>query len=622
MAVFESAGRRGLGAVFLVVGLMACFTQNAWADLWVSDSFSVFRYEDGSGDFLGVFVTGGSGGLDNSQGMAFGPDGNLYVASFGSREVLRYDGATGDFIDVFVPFGSGGLGAPNDVAFGPDGNLYVADGFFGTGGIVRYDGETGDFIDLFATGGGMQQPNRLAFGPTGDLFVGNATTSDVLRFDGVSGEYRPAAGQVGAVFVSGAPGPFNTALAFGPTGDLFVASGDRPEVMRYDGVSGAPLGAFAPYGSDIDFGPDGNLYVTDYGGDAVLRYDGGSGAFVDTFVAPGSGGLARPLSLAFDAPGRCCEVIGFAPLGNVNANASVDYGLLIDAGDALSVSVRDSVTGDEIGAFTVEPGDNTARGIAGLGDLDGNGAADAAILLRRPNGQGLVVVHDALTGQRLQKLSFAGAAWDAKAITALDSDGDAREEIGVLLVSDDGQAAGVQVVDTVSGRQLVWIGLPVVAGASYRAVATLDDIDGNGAPEIAALRVNGDSLVDVVVRDGRNKADIATVSFVTTGKSAAGIAGVGDIDGSGAPEIALLLVKPDGRARVHLKDAADGLWLGSLNFLNSDWRALAISAQDADGNGGDEISVLGLADGRDRAAIQSIDASTGVQVDWLGIPLD
>src|SRR5262245_11677339 len=40
------------------------------------------------------------GGLIEPEGIAFGPDGNLYVSSR-SDEVLRYDGTKGKFIDVF-----------------------------------------------------------------------------------------------------------------------------------------------------------------------------------------------------------------------------------------------------------------------------------------------------------------------------------------------------------------------------------------------------------------------------------------------------------------------------------------------------------------------------------------
>src|SRR5262249_49590763 len=64
-----------------------------------------------------LFARGG--GLSSPTGLAFGPDGNLYVASTGTSEVLRYNGMTGEFQDVFITRGSGGLFAPRHLAFAP-----------------------------------------------------------------------------------------------------------------------------------------------------------------------------------------------------------------------------------------------------------------------------------------------------------------------------------------------------------------------------------------------------------------------------------------------------------------------------------------------------------------------
>lgn len=291
--------------------------QRAGGDLWVSDFVSVLRYDPVTGMPADGSVVPGSGGLVNAQGIAVGPDGNLYVASFGSRQILRYSGSTGGFLDVFVPAGSGGMGAPNDVTFGPDGNLYVADGFFGTNSVLRFDGRTGTFIDVFASGGGLRQPHRLTFGPDGNLFVGNATTSEVLRFDGRTGAPEPAPGNEGAVFVPGRAGPFNTSVAFGPEGDLFVGSGDTGDVARYDGRTAAFEGIFVAGGftGDLTFGPDGDLFINDYFGDSVLRYDGATGSFIGPFVTPGSGGLSRPTGLTFSPTKAGCKNGGWINFG-------------------------------------------------------------------------------------------------------------------------------------------------------------------------------------------------------------------------------------------------------------------------------------------------------------------
>ncbi|RSM46950.1 hypothetical protein DMA12_09380 [Amycolatopsis balhimycina DSM 5908] len=63
--------------------------------------------------------------LRGSNGVAFGPDGRLYVAQFLAGEISAVDLATGD-VEVVVPAG-GPVQAPDDLAFGADGSMYITD---------------------------------------------------------------------------------------------------------------------------------------------------------------------------------------------------------------------------------------------------------------------------------------------------------------------------------------------------------------------------------------------------------------------------------------------------------------------------------------------------------------
>jgi WD40 repeat protein len=279
--------------VLSIAILIGITIQNAQADLLITlgDPPSVLRY-DLTGNFLGDFVTPGSGGIDLPQMLTYGPDGNLYVASFGSQNVLRYNGVTGEFIDVFVPAGSGGLGGAFGVTFGPDGNLYVTSYFYSSPpGVRRYNGKTGTFIDVFVQG----EFHTPAFGPDGNLYVTSST--GVLRFDGKTGLPYPAPGESGAFFAPAFEGP----LTFGPNGDLFLMS-DCRTVARYDRTTGAFISTFItdvplPFDqciSGMAFGPDGNFYITGYYS-TVYRYDGKTGAFINSFGS----GQRGTISLTF-----------------------------------------------------------------------------------------------------------------------------------------------------------------------------------------------------------------------------------------------------------------------------------------------------------------------------------
>src|SRR5262249_37088104 len=155
---------------------------------------SVLRYDGTTGAFKGTFVASGSGGLGGPSGLAVGPDGDLYVNGDQptNNPVLHYDGATGAFLGTLVP--SGGLTTSEGMIFGPDGNLYRVDE---TGSrILRYSGTTGaplpapgqsGAIYVAAHSGGLGQPTSLTFGADGNLDVTDFVSSSALRYQGPAG---------------------------------------------------------------------------------------------------------------------------------------------------------------------------------------------------------------------------------------------------------------------------------------------------------------------------------------------------------------------------------------------------------------------------------------------------
>src|SRR5947209_339168 len=88
-----SAGARNSLILLATVVASGRITPPAQAShLLVSSGDGVLRYAETTGAFIDSFVGPGSGGLARSQGLAFGPDGNLYVSSQESQSVLRFDG--------------------------------------------------------------------------------------------------------------------------------------------------------------------------------------------------------------------------------------------------------------------------------------------------------------------------------------------------------------------------------------------------------------------------------------------------------------------------------------------------------------------------------------------------
>lgn len=192
------------------------------------------------------FAVPGHDDLHYPLGLTFGPDGNLYVVANGG--VLRFNGKTGAAIDTFVPYASGGLGNPFDLRFGPDGNLYVTSG--GSNSVLRYDGATGTFLGAFVPNGsgGLSLPTTLTFGPDGDLYV--AGQSGVLRYNGSTGAF---------VGVAVAPVTGLFGLAFAPDSTLYVTSTANPtglsnySILHFNPANKEFLGVFASLNSEADF---------------------------------------------------------------------------------------------------------------------------------------------------------------------------------------------------------------------------------------------------------------------------------------------------------------------------------------------------------------------------------
>jgi glucose/arabinose dehydrogenase len=252
--------------------------------------------------------------------------GTLLVDDRFLESVLAFDSTTGAFVKTFVSAGSGGLQEPGSMIFGPDGNLYVISSpELPSSAVLRYNGTTGAFIDTFVPSGsgGLAFATDLTFGPDGNLYVTSGFTGpilpgmnspdSVLRFNGTTGAF------IGAFVPAGGGGLTDPGgLAFGKDGNLYINSGEGQgsqanAILRFNGTTGNFLGSFVPSGSgglmggaDLIFGPDGNLYTTNQTSPPsnVLRFDGATGGFLGTFVSAGSGGLTSPFDLAFGPDGN------------------------------------------------------------------------------------------------------------------------------------------------------------------------------------------------------------------------------------------------------------------------------------------------------------------------------
>lgn len=195
-------------------------------------------------------------------GMAYGPDGFLYVSDIGSNTVNKYNATTGAFVSTVLSAAQLGAGfQATGLAFGPGGDLLVANqvGIFapplGTGSVWRYNFTTMNFSVIPALSS-LNQPEGLLF------FGGNLYIAEVSNID--------------------------------PTMAM---------VSKYDFVN--PKTTFIAHGAslnqptDMVIGPDGQMYVTDVTGFNVHRFNV-SNPNTNSVFASGTG-FNSPTGLTFFA---------------------------------------------------------------------------------------------------------------------------------------------------------------------------------------------------------------------------------------------------------------------------------------------------------------------------------
>lgn len=260
-------------------------------------------------DAIHVYLTGSGtprgsiGPVPGAQSITQGPDGLLYACAETADRIVRIDPTTMQIVDDFVfddPLTpadeTGGLNGPTAAIFGPDGDLFVAS--FDNDSILRYDGATGAFAGVFVPSGfgNLNGPDAgTKFGPGGDLYVPSYFNNRILRYDGTTGAFEGA-------FVPALSGSLRNPrdLVF-HDGEVFVASSGNNRILRYDG-DGNFLGVFATVSSpySLAFNPDdGDLYVVSLNANHVRVFDGATGAFVRPVFANGANGIDGAVYLRF-----------------------------------------------------------------------------------------------------------------------------------------------------------------------------------------------------------------------------------------------------------------------------------------------------------------------------------
>ncbi|AOS64484.1 gluconolactonase [Actinoalloteichus hymeniacidonis] len=160
--------------------------------------------------------------LWGSNGVAFGPDGRLYVAQYLGGQISAVDLSSGDVEVVVSP--DGPVRSPDDLAFGSDGSMYITD--LVPGRVWRRT-PRGEFVLV---------TDQLAV-PNGITCVGDRLFVNEMKRNGRLVELFPDGGEPVVLTDDLVVG---NAMQLGPDGKLYYPHMFTDQVFRISPEGGAP----------------------------------------------------------------------------------------------------------------------------------------------------------------------------------------------------------------------------------------------------------------------------------------------------------------------------------------------------------------------------------------------
>jgi len=163
---------------------------------------SVLRYDGVTGEYLGVHATG----VPGAYGIAYRPyKETTLVVSRTNSTVEEFHSRTGAHLSTFITAGAEGLNSPQNILIDANWDVLLTsmptgEAFAKFNGILKFDGDNGAFIAPFVNGGSilaetcgsprcLRGANGMAFGPDGQLYVASSVNNSVIEYNGLTGLY-------------------------------------------------------------------------------------------------------------------------------------------------------------------------------------------------------------------------------------------------------------------------------------------------------------------------------------------------------------------------------------------------------------------------------------------------
>jgi len=374
----------------------------------------------------------------------------------------------------------------------------------------------------------------------------------------------------------------------------------------------------------------------------------------------GSASQTRALVSRLTDPAATEARYRLSDLGDINDNGATDIGIFINESPTAFI-VKDTATGATINQFYTA---DSARAIAvsTIADVNRNGASEVLWLRDYPiriegrdsltgefiqdfsfewnyqaldmavmngplpnvnpgiaileNGSMRVERRDVLTGDRIG-LNYFDPRFVGKRVFVLpDLNGNGAQELAVLLLDNPGEGSDkLEVRDSLTNALLrqVWLG----NGFSAHDAVQLPGERIAGESKIAVLREQASSnAVNIIVANTSSGATHPQIAY-NPGYAPVDLLAISDMNGNDSVELAVLGIhRVDGSVRLEIRDSQTRGYVRSVHFNKQFVPLDVIALKDTNGNGADEVAVLGRrkTDGLFRVTISDVRLNRTLQV--------
>ena len=158
-------------------------------------------------------------------------------------------------------------------------------------------------------------------------------------------------------------------------------------------------------------------------------------------------------------------------------------------------------------------------------------------------------------------------------------------------------------------------------GTAYAPVelAVVQDISGDGIADLAQLARREDTGAMRVQIKATDTGATVSNAFIGNADTPVSLVGIGDANGNMSQDVAILVTRSDGTAKVIVRDGASGSVIGNI-FAGAVQNPKAIVlVDDLDFSGDPDLAILGE-DSSGNLRVQIKDSVSGAQVNTIDFP--